>query len=312
MRSFQRWHNAGFTSELVPVIPPGAPLTPGSNVRDGHRGKVPGVLTQAGTWSGLGGQWSQTLTATEADVRKWHGWKANVGLQGRKHPGVDIDINDSRLADLASELVGDYLGRGPIRSRTSSPRRLHVFALEPGAPALRKVRLAFFRPGHPVDADDKPDAVELLGFGQQYVVDGSHPSGGEYIFDGEHPCDCGPSGLPTADAPAVERLFGALREALSHEGCAVTKESGTTAGAIGGLRKSIDDPSLRAPSPAAVVELLKAWPNTLESHNDFVAASPRSRPRSAPTVKSTTATWRHGRSAMVATTPTMCARCGTA
>jgi hypothetical protein len=55
MADFRPWHRADFTSELLPIIPPTSTLTAGSTVREADKGKVPGVKTQAGTWSGLGG-----------------------------------------------------------------------------------------------------------------------------------------------------------------------------------------------------------------------------------------------------------------
>lgn len=267
---FQRWHDAKFTTELLPILPPGAPLTAGTNVQPGHRGKVPGVLTAQGTWSGFGGRWSETLQASEADVRKWHGWKASVGIQGRQYPGLDNDTDNEELAALVSNLASEYLGFGPVRTRAGSPRRLHMFRLEPGAALLRKVRLEF------MDRDGGKHAAELLATGQQYVVEGPHPAGGEYEWLGDHPCCVvgGPDSLPAIDASAVERFFIALRTALEGAGCTVGKDTTASAALATGSRKSLDDPSLHAPSPDDVLALLAAVPCTPERFPDRDAFVP--------------------------------------
>jgi hypothetical protein len=173
--SFKRWHELGFTSELLPIIPPDATVAAGSSVRPEYRGKTPGVRNEDGTWNGLGGPWSVDLQATVKDAKQWQSWGASVGLQGRTFPGLDIDVEDAALASLITELARDCLGFAPVRSRTGFPRRLLMYrAAEP----LKKRRLAFTYQG-------EKQAVELLGLGQQYVVEGGHPKGGAYALD-EH------------------------------------------------------------------------------------------------------------------------------
>lgn len=262
---FQRWHAAGFTAELLPIIPPGAKITDGSKVRAEHLGKVPGVKTPSGSWSGLGGRWPDELRPELADVKKWHAWAAGVGIQGRKFPGLDIDVSDAALAGRVSALANEYLGAGPVRGRTGSARRLHVFRTDE---QLRKVRLAFRPVG--AAADSKPEAVELLAYGQQWVAEGKHPAGGEYEFRGEHPCDCKPAGLPTITAADVERFFDVLRELLEAAGCTVAQAPGS-ATMTAGARKGLDDPALWAPSPEDVLEALDDWQPESLPHDEFVA-----------------------------------------
>ena len=50
---FTRWAQAGFQSELLPIIPPTGQLTPKSTLDLSDRGKTPGVLYQGGAWSGF-------------------------------------------------------------------------------------------------------------------------------------------------------------------------------------------------------------------------------------------------------------------
>lgn len=125
-KGFRRWHEAGFTSDLLPIIPVSAPLTDGTTVKAHHLGKVPGTLTATRTWSGLGGKWSDS-NADVADCVRWAKWGASVGLQGRNFPGLDIDVDDPELAAEISQLAFDMLGLGPVRTRPNSSRRLHIF-----------------------------------------------------------------------------------------------------------------------------------------------------------------------------------------
>jgi hypothetical protein len=193
--NFRRWSEAGFGSELVPIIPPGAKRHRQSNVHSDMFGKVPGKWTHDG-WCGFKG-WTE-LAPTVADLKEWQAWGAGVGMQGRKFPAIDIDISDPILADEVSALVRKCLGAGPVRTRKNSPRRLHMFRLAYGAEPLCKRRLAFR------DKKGVKHAVELLGIGQQYVVDGLHPSGVPYQWD-EHPCG---DDLPAIGTFSIGKVLG--------------------------------------------------------------------------------------------------------
>lgn len=265
-KGFRGWHEAGFGAELLPIIPPGATLTPGTEVRAEHRGKTPGVLTQARTWSGLGGKWSQDLHATISDLKAWTQWGASVGLQARDFPGLDIDVEDAAAANEIQELAYAYLGFGPVRVRDGSARRLIMFKRPSAHEPIRKVRMAW------TDKAGGKHAVELLGHGQQYVVEGPHPKGGAYAWLGETPCDCGPSGIGEITGEHVEQFFTALARLVKERGWSAPNTSSTTATGASGARKGLDNPALHAPRPALVLEALAAWPNTLPTHDDFVAA----------------------------------------
>jgi hypothetical protein len=250
---------------LLPIIPPDGKLTNGSLVQPHHRGKVPGVLTAQSTWSGLAGKWS--VPEWRADVvalKLWQSTGASVGLQGRNHPGLDVDVDDEPTAAAVADLATDYLGLTPVRTREGSPRRLFMYR---GA-GLRKVRLEFTLP----TGNGAKHAVELLATGQQYVVEGPHPKGGEYTWHGDHPCDVGAGNLTEIGATDVDRFFDALRATLIARGATVGRETGQSAALTGGARKPLSDPSMWAPSPQHVLDVLAAWPNELASHDELVAA----------------------------------------
>jgi hypothetical protein len=193
-KGFRGWCDADFTSELLPIIPPGVELSANSTVKPEDRGKTPGVRNSNGTWSGLTGSWSKDQYSTEKDCIKWHHWGANVGLQTRCFPAIDIDAEDPELAAELERAAIKRLGPAPVRFRAGSSHRLLLYRCDPAEP-FRKLRLAGTKEG-------RTYAVELLGLGQQTVVGGKHKSGADIEwrsspFTALHPLD----------RAAVESLF---------------------------------------------------------------------------------------------------------
>jgi hypothetical protein len=131
-------------------------------------GKVPGEYLGDGLWRGFG-RFTQHI-ATDADIAKWDSWPGvGVGLLARNHPAVDIDVTDPDLADKIHKLAVEMLRLAPCRTG-NAPKRLLMYR---GTP-MRKRRLQYETGG----------AVEILGNGQQYVVDGTHPKTEKrYVWD---------------------------------------------------------------------------------------------------------------------------------
>jgi hypothetical protein len=190
-KGFQQWCEAEFTSELLPVAPPGATIAKGSSIRPEHLGKVPAVRNADGTWNGFAGQWSKDFHATLDDCKRWHHWGANVSLQTRLFPALDIDIEHEEAAEAFERAALEWFGPAPVRYRFGSARRLLLYRTLPDVP-FRKTRLAWSG-GH---------AIELLGLGQQTVVAGKHKSGAVLEWRGS---PFGP--LALLDPAAVERAF---------------------------------------------------------------------------------------------------------
>ncbi len=269
-KGFRRWFEAGFGAETLPIIPPDAKISAGSEVKDRHRGKTPGVRNSDGSWSGLGGKWADDRHTSIADAKKYILWGASVGLQGRNFPGLDIDVENEAAATVIESLALDHLGMAPVRSRDGSPRRLMTYAKAAAHDTIRKTRVAW------MDALGVKHAVELLAFGQQYVVEGPHPKGGAYSWRGdESPCDVGPAELTEITSDAIEGFFSALRTLVVKSGWGELQKGALSGSGVPSTRKGLDDKTLWASSPALVLEALAAWPNnpdTLPSHDDFVTA----------------------------------------
>jgi hypothetical protein len=193
-KGFQQWCEAEFTSELLPIAPPDATIAPGSSIRPEHLGKVPAVRNADGTWNGLAGQWSKDFHATLDDCKRWHHWGANVGLQTRLFPAIDIDAEDPQLAAELERAAIERLGPAPVRFRAGSSHRLLLYRCDPAEP-FRKLRLAGTKEG-------RTYAVELLGLGQQTVGGGKHKSGADIEWRSS-PF----TALHALDRAAVESLF---------------------------------------------------------------------------------------------------------
>jgi hypothetical protein len=99
---------------------------------------------------------------------------------------VDVDVDDPEIVGFVTGVVHDCLPSGGlIRRRPGSPRYAIVFRAQ-GEPAKRSV---------------KGDAgkIEILGAGQQLVVDGIHPSGTRLTWDN----DRSPTTVAAGDLPVV-------------------------------------------------------------------------------------------------------------
>lgn len=256
---YKAYADAGLASEALSIIPPNAPIHPNSS--DGvtaGRGKIPGHKTRDG-WKGLQG-WPQHV-GTPEDLSIWAGWGASLGMQGRKHPAVDIDVDDAELSEAIRKLALGTLGDAPTRYGNGA-RCLLVYAAE----GMKKRRVAFVHGGDDVNdqggatAPSKPhQAVEFLANGQQYVVEGMHPKAGKpYCWlDDRSPATIGVTGLTAITAEQVDQFFTDLEGLLELHGYQVVSSSAATPNHWSG------DLSQLAPSMDALKAALNAIENTV-------------------------------------------------
>lgn len=254
---FAEYASAGFGPDLLPIMPPDALIKPDSvrsNALEAKRGKIPG-RKRFGGWVGFHA-WT-AYTATPEDLPVWSRWGAGVGLQGRRFPAIDIDVDQTDLADAIEKEVLDFLGAAPIRFGNGA-RRLLPYACE----GLSKQRLAF-RSAH----DRTVQAVEFLADGQFYVVEGTHPrTGRPYWWKADQSAaDVGADNLTPIDAQQVNELFGRLDNLVRRFGCEVVTTAAPTA-----RRKPGSSGALKAPSMEAISRALKAIPNEV-GYDDWIA-----------------------------------------
>lgn len=96
----------------------------------------------------------------------------NVGLLARHRPGLDIDVTDGPCADAIQFAAEMELGLAPVRVG-QAPKRLLMYRTD--AP-FGKIKVFLQAPdGSRKNAEGKDYAIELLGDGQFYVVEGTHP-----------------------------------------------------------------------------------------------------------------------------------------
>jgi hypothetical protein len=206
---------------------------------------------------------STKLYAELADVQRWHGWKASVGLQTRAYPAIDIDVDDEATAAAIEGEFKRIFGAAPVRFREGSSRRLMLTRIADGEMSFRKRRLAFMVAGNKA-------AVELLGAGQQCVVEGPHPKGGHYQWRDGHPCQCKPQGLPEITKVKADEFFAAVADYCEMMGYEIVAKTNADAGA--GTRQSLDNPALHAPSPELVLAAMKVWRPDEMGHDEYVQA----------------------------------------
>ena len=264
MRTFEAYELAGFAQDLLPILPHDAKIHPGSPAigeLSRCRGKVPGKK-QSGEWFGFG-RWPESR-ATPVDLKTWSEWGAGVGMLGRRYPAIDIDVDHSELADAIHREAVATLGLAPVRFGRGS-RRILVYACE----GLPKRRLAFSK-AQRTSSDDKTtashgdgkpeplQAVELLGDGQQYVVEGVHPrtKAPYYWTDNRSPAEWGAEALSEITPTQLDEFFGRVEGIIERFGYSVAKRSRSRSGCSTVLQES-----LLAPSLEAVRRALAALPN---------------------------------------------------
>jgi hypothetical protein len=203
--NFRRWWDAGF-HDLVPIIPPDAPLSPASKIRPEDCGKSPGRVNGRGLWGGF--DWRRHQT-TELDLTRWAKAGAGIGLRAARFPGVDIDVLDEGLAAIIEDEARRVLGPAPARTGRA-PKRLLAYRT---ATPFGKLLLRFKAPG-----DEREHKVELLADGQQYVVAGTHPdTGRRYTWDRAFKLDV--MALTEIDRARAEAFFAKLGATLGRLGC---------------------------------------------------------------------------------------------
>ena len=246
-------YNGGFT-DIIPVVPPTAVLSPTSRLSADARGKVPGKRLSDGTWVGFAG-WQKHST-THADVEQWERDGANTGLRTERFPAIDIDCDDEELSQKIAGIARRVLGPAPIRTGRP-PRQLLVYKTDQ---PFRKCVLRIRDLGRGTE-----HSVEVLGTGQQFVAAGIHPKTKlPYEWD-QDIVRLGSARLTPIDRQAVETLLSALQQELERLGLTCSQEG------HGGLKKdrgNIDQAALNAPSIDELRAAVECIPNTNDQFPD--------------------------------------------
>ena len=243
-------YTAGYT-DLVSVIPPRAELAPTTKVRPDSRGKAPGVRRRDGRWVGY--PFLSSDPVTPKDIREWTEWRANVGLQGRNFPGLDIDSEDPQLTQFIVQEATKFLGPAPVRT-SREPRRLLVYRTDEPFPRMRAV--ISYR-GH-------DHVVELLGEGRQYLVHGHHPSGSEYGWQGKPLHEWAPDSLTAVEAGNVLLFFEHIQAKLG------SRAEVRIVGSDDHTEAPPPQESLLAPSIDLLREVVASLPNDYPDRDTYI------------------------------------------
>lgn len=157
----------GWGSMMLPVVSdPNAKIDAASKL--GSLGKTPSVLTPSGTVVGLL-KWTQ-MPITPQQIAVWEGRGYGISLRCGTIVAFDCDVDSPELANSLLDEFSLTFGDGfPVRRRKNSARWLAVFKItEP----ISKGRVVF--PGG--------DMLEVLCAGQQFIAEGTHPSGSRYTW----------------------------------------------------------------------------------------------------------------------------------
>lgn len=124
--------------------------------------------------------------STKPQLEDWieNGHKrAGIGILAKWTPGVDLDIRDEELADLAEKKARKIFGDAPVRIGMA-PKRLLVYRTEK---PFKKMRSNKYRTPDPItDGEYEFHQIEILCDGQQFVAYHTHPDTGRpYLWPEE-------------------------------------------------------------------------------------------------------------------------------
>jgi hypothetical protein len=125
----------------------------------------------------------------------------NTGIASHGLRPIDIDCGDRDRADAIQQAAEDIFGVTIVRRRSNSFRRLLLYRAADGEPRKRKLKGTTHS-----NSGDQPDAVEILGNGQQFVALGRHATGAE-IYWSVSPLDLARDKLPAITEEQVSEFL---------------------------------------------------------------------------------------------------------
>lgn len=185
----------GLAADLLPVVSnPNARISPGSKMK--ALGKTPSRYNGNGQVSGFP-DWT-SYQATAADLERWAKQPDyGIAVQTRTLRAIDIDVDDKDAAEAITRAIDEITGVSmPIRWRANSGKKLLVFEYTP--PMTKRMI--------PVAGG----IIEFLGDGQQFIAEGTHPSGGRYTWNTTYDDDDILRDIPSLTEDELEALWTRL------------------------------------------------------------------------------------------------------
>jgi hypothetical protein len=163
------------------------------------------------------------LITNDNEIRLWpriYHLAPNTGVLGKYTPGLDIDIMIEAAAEAVEMLAREHFEeRGDIHVRIGLPPK-RLIMLRTDEP-FEKLFYVFKAP------DGSEHKIEILGNGQQYVVDGIHPDTGKrYAWFGGELTSIKRQDLPYVRFEDAKEYINAAKKLLAEEfGLVVTNAS---------------------------------------------------------------------------------------
>jgi len=172
VNQFRRIYDLGY-HRLVPIIPPGAPLSENSTLfrriqkigaAGDARGKAPGLRGSNG-WYGM-----DLTKEHEVEFERWHDMGAGVGVKtGRGLVAIDADTLNKEHARAIKQAVEKFVGKCPPLRIGQFPKALYLVRTDED---FVYTRIEF---GERDAKGRLADRVEILADGRQFVAHGVHP-----------------------------------------------------------------------------------------------------------------------------------------
>src|SRR5262249_4433338 len=160
--------------------------------------------------------WEQKFDVSEEEIRRWektYPRARNTGVLAKFAPGFDIDITIEAAAKAAEDKAREFLEEQEhtnIHARFGAPPK-RLIPLRTDEPFTKLYR-AFKAP------DGSEHKLEMLGDGQQYVVDGIHPDTRKpYTWFGSELTAIKRENLPYIRRDDAEQLLDAIAKVLIEE-----------------------------------------------------------------------------------------------
>jgi hypothetical protein len=255
---FRDYAGTEFVPFLLPIIPKGAPLSPTKTKLTPERiGKIPGQLFNDG-WAGFK-NWQHNITRSEVLPAFAAFYRdqpcETIGINSKILLASDSDFDNPVVRDIVIEEYVKRFGEAPIRTRPNSFKILIPLRLAKGSQVVTKIRRVFTDPWGTVGA------LEVLGRGEQWVMEGMHPSGVQLEWlNGQRPVDLGWDKIPEATFEQVHEFVEAVSQELIKIGFTPTKISLSRGGALaGGYKIGPNHPEL-CPDLDMLRDVLKILP----------------------------------------------------
>lgn len=196
--------------------------------------------------------------ATLADLEQWSLADYNLGLKTKFFPTFDVDIEDQALAARVTEIIQTKLGQTFRRGRANTGKVALVYRLDDKFDTVRPKQ-------HEFEKGRSIIAVDMLGDGNQFVVQGVHPSNSMYYWTPRVPIF---ESIPVITAPHADKAIEAVSEFLSSQGWRARGKGTAVKGPVGPAAPS--PLGAKASDPALIASALDCLPNPELAYDQWI------------------------------------------